>query len=77
MWMVLPVKVILRRTTGAVLAGGVLWRCLGSACATTSSISGVDAKTGCRKLVKEVGRVTAFTAPAGAMGATELDACNS
>lgn len=66
------------KPTGQLIINGVLWKCLGAVCATASSLSpAADSKSSCRKLVKEVGKVTAFTAPKGAMSAADLEACNS
>ena len=54
----------------------VILRCLGDACASTSDVSGANAKSVCRQLVKEFGPVSAFSSAKGAMTADELAACN-
>ena len=55
---------------------GLVWRCLGNACATTSDISTADPKRSCAKLVNTAGKVTAFTSPKGALDGADLSACN-
>lgn len=59
---------------GTVVAGGLAWRCTGSACSAAKS-SSRDAIV-CAKLVKEVGAVTSFATPKGALEGDALARCN-
>jgi hypothetical protein len=59
---------------GTVVAGGLAWRCNGSACNAGKS-SSRDAIV-CAKLVKEVGAVTSFATPKGALEGDDLARCN-
>jgi hypothetical protein len=59
------------------IVSGVMWRCLGTACATTSDAASADPKTTCRKVVKQWGKVTAFSSSRGALSAADLEACNA
>ena len=61
-------------TTGTVVAGGLAWRCDGSACSAAKS-SSRDAIV-CAKLVKEVGAVTSFATPKGPLEGDDLARCN-
>jgi hypothetical protein len=64
------------KASGEIISG-VMWRCLGTACATTSDAASADPKTTCRKVVKQWGKVSAFSSARGAMSASDLEACNS
>lgn len=57
-----------------VVAGGLAWRCEGSACSAAKSGSR-DAIV-CAKLVKEVGALTGFASAKGALEAEALARCN-
>lgn len=57
-----------------VVAGGLAWRCDGSACSATRSTSR-DAIV-CAKLAKEVGQLTSFASRKGALEAADLARCN-
>jgi hypothetical protein len=57
-----------------VVAGGLAWRCSGSACSAGKSTSR-DAIV-CAKLVKEVGAVTSFATPKGTLEGDDLARCN-
>lgn len=59
------------------VVNGLVWKCLGSACATTSDISGADPKRSCAKLADAAGKVATFSSPKGALAGADLDACNS
>ena len=57
-----------------LVAAGVAWRCDGSACSAAKSGSR-DAIV-CAKLVKEVGQLTSFSSPKGALEGEDLARCN-
>jgi hypothetical protein len=61
-------------SAATIVAGGTAWRCEGSACSAGKS-SSRDAIV-CAKLVKEVGQLTSFTSPKGALEADDLARCN-
>ncbi len=62
-------------TTGHTLAGGLVWKCGDSACAAPKGTS--RPAIVCARLVKEVGRVSTFTAGGKALEAQDLARCNA
>ena len=62
-------------TTGATLAGGLVWNCADTACAAPKGTS--RPAIVCARLVKEVGEVSTFTAGGKALEAEDLARCNA
>ena len=61
-------------SASTVVAGGLAWRCEGSACSAAKSTSR-DAIV-CAKLAKEVGQLTSFASRRGALEDADLARCN-
>lgn len=61
-------------TEARVIGGGVVWRCEGTTCVAGKGSSAPV--TMCRKLSREVGTVTSFTAKGEALAADKLAKCN-
>lgn len=58
-----------------VIGGGVVWRCEGTSCVAAKGTSAPA--TMCRKLQREVGAITAFTAKGEALAEDKLAKCNA
>lgn len=61
-------------STTRFVEGGVVWHCEGSRCVAAKGSS--RPVTICRKLSREVGEITAFTAKGEALEANLLNKCN-
>lgn len=62
--------------TGAVIAGGITWRCAATTC-TTSGPWPAPGVSACTALVREVGRIIAYGRPGLALSAEDLARCNA
>lgn len=58
-----------------VISSGVVWHCEGTTCRATKSNS--RATNACKRLTREVGEVTNFTAKGEKLAAEKLAKCNS
>ena len=62
-------------SAGHTLAGGLVWNCADTACAASKGTS--RPAIVCARLVKEVGKVSTFTAGGKALEAEDLARCNA
>jgi hypothetical protein len=61
---------------GGVIQDGAQWRCEATAC-QASHVKGLPALRACKRVVAELGAVSAFTWRGKALGAEDLAACNA
>lgn len=61
---------------GRIIVDGAAWRCDGNACASTGG-SNQPVVRACRRVVAQIGKVSAFTYRGTALSADQLAACNA
>jgi hypothetical protein len=64
-------------STMEVIVNSTIFRCEGTACATTSRTDGMWSVRACRKLMKQAGAITAYGTEGKSFDADQLKSCNA